>query len=347
MSAEQSEVDKRQSLKEKCKELKIKEIAGYYLYTELIVEQSFPKQHILFCSNHGDTTKEMRDAFKLAKINLPEIYQKSDLYVKKWVKEQYENPYSVLRQGVIEACKELKKPEKKLCLDKFCKEGKTAILDIDDYLMTLEKFLPLREPDDKTVLYKLFLRTLTHEWEATEPKKIRGLAWIMKNTRNWITHNSNLFNEVDENIVAYLFMINMRLMFDFDETVQNYEKILFSLFSEEIIGKEVFENQSKHKLLPIKDAYQNLQNKSSHENVKDALRFPALANNIQESESKLRSDKKLFYKILYQMFWLINAYPRIKIENREAKIKFEDFDYTKKPLYLREIARHIYKRSFS
>jgi len=72
-----------------------------------------------------------------------------------------------------------------------------------DYVEVLEKFLPLREPNNKTSLYKLFIRTLTHEWEASDPKKIKGLAWIMKNTRNWIAHNSNLFNALDEQMLAY------------------------------------------------------------------------------------------------------------------------------------------------
>ena len=63
-----------------CDELK--KIAGFYLYTKLVVELGFPKQHILFCSNHGENTKTIQEAFKTAKIIKPEIYEKSHEYVR-------------------------------------------------------------------------------------------------------------------------------------------------------------------------------------------------------------------------------------------------------------------------
>ena len=51
-----------ESFKKACKDLK--EIAGFYLYTHLVVELGFPKTHILFCSNHGENTKTIQDSFK-------------------------------------------------------------------------------------------------------------------------------------------------------------------------------------------------------------------------------------------------------------------------------------------
>jgi len=115
-----------------------------------------------------------------------------------------------------------------------------------NYLDVLANFFPLLESkDNKATLYKLFIRTLVHEWEAADPKEIRGLAWIMKSTRNWIAHNSNLFNELDERMVAYLFIINMRVMFDFDDAVQPYEKILLDLFAEDALLEKTFETQNK------------------------------------------------------------------------------------------------------
>ena len=49
----------------------LKSIAGFYLYTKLVVELGFPKQHILFCSNHGENTETIQKAFKTAKIKPP------------------------------------------------------------------------------------------------------------------------------------------------------------------------------------------------------------------------------------------------------------------------------------
>ena len=69
------EISEERLLNEEC--AKLKALAGYYLYTELVVELGFPKQHILFCSNHGENSVSTREAFKVAKIALPTIYEKS------------------------------------------------------------------------------------------------------------------------------------------------------------------------------------------------------------------------------------------------------------------------------
>ena len=101
------EVEDEALLKEKCN--KLKERAGFYLYTKLVIELGFPKDHILFCSNHAENNKTILDAFVIAKMASPQIYQKSNPIVQDWVKSRYEKPYSRLRRGIIEGCKELKK----------------------------------------------------------------------------------------------------------------------------------------------------------------------------------------------------------------------------------------------
>jgi len=213
----------------------------------------------------------------------------------------------------------------------------------------------LREPDDKATCYKLFLRTLTHEWESTKPEKIKGLAWIMKNTRNWITHNSNLFNALDETMLAYLFIINIRLMFDIDEAVQRYEKILLNLFVENAVSEIDFKIKTTNKLIPFSKAYLELKNlvlderrdNSQKIKVQDGFYFNELANNIQQSKSSFRNDKGLFTKLLYQMFWLTTSNPYVDTGYKRnlLEIKFWDFKYPEKT-YLFELARHIYNRSF-
>ncbi len=335
---------------------KFHENGGFYIFNDLI-HLGVPAERICFMTGEKNSFKSFEE--KCTEIYTPKVtaFEKSDADYEKlrdWLTAQ-QSSYAILRRGIIEACHSLKNlinAENKLLFNGFIEESekKISLEDSHNYLDVLANFLPLREPVDKSTLYKLFIRTLTHEWEATEPKKIRGLAWIMKSTRNWITHNSTVFNAVDEQIIAYLFMINMRIMFNFDEAKQNYEEILFKLFSGENLTKETFENQNKNKLiaLDIKKAYCNLQNKVASEKIiKDAFRFPALANNIQESNSELRKDKVLFDKLLYQMFWLINSYPRVDVRIGKVEITFEEFDYRKKSPYLFELARHIYSRSFS
>ncbi|MEI6335166.1 MAG: hypothetical protein WCS87_11435 [Methylococcaceae bacterium] len=360
-SAQENEslLKQRERIKALCSDAQLKENGGYYLFTQLIVEKGFPKQHILFCSNHGDTTTSIQDTFKSAKIALPPIYKKSDKEVNEWVKSCYENPYSRLRRGIIEGCKYLKDylenlPEEKLNFNNFIKntEKQVNLADMHDYLDVLENFLPLREPSDKAALYKLFIRTLAHEWEAAD--FIKGEAWIMKCTRNWITHNSTLFNELDEKILAYLFIINMRVMFSFDEVAQPYEEILLDLFKEDDLSVAIFKNQIADQLFPLSKAYLDLKNlvlnerKNKNNNVHDGFYFNELANNLQQSNSSLKNDKQLFSKLLYQMFWLTTSNPFISTGYKRnlLEIKFWDFNYAEKP-YLFELARHIYSRSFS
>jgi len=74
------------------------------------------------------------------------------------------------------------------------------------------------------------------------------------------------------------------------------------------------------------------------------LHFNQLANNIQNCNScALRSDKKLFTKLLYQMIWLTTSNPYL--DRYSSELKFRRFNYTEIP-YIKELARNIYLLSF-
>lgn len=332
-------------------ETELKKIAGYQIYIDLVIELGFPKSHILFCSNHAGYFDEFTKKFKDSNIKFPPLYEKEHKKdIENWLTTA-QSDYFVLRRGIIEGCKKLKEilpaDKEQIPFNNFVSENKINSDEVRDYLDILENFLPLHQPENTAALYKLFIRTLSHEWESAKPEKIKGLAWIMKSTRNWITHNSTLFSALDETMVAYLFILNMRMMFSFDEAVQPYEKILLDLFAKEALTEQLFKDKSKNKLIPIGEAYCDIKNLALDNNVKDAFVFSTIANNIQESNSAIRNDKKLFSKLLYQMFWLINSYPRVDIKNRKLlEINFSDFYYVEKT-YLFELARHIYNRSFS
>ncbi|KHD06674.1 hypothetical protein PN36_26105 [Candidatus Thiomargarita nelsonii] len=53
-------------------------VAGYQLYTELVMEHGFPKDHILFCSNHANEQKALQAAFQQALIEFPQPFSKDD-----------------------------------------------------------------------------------------------------------------------------------------------------------------------------------------------------------------------------------------------------------------------------
>jgi len=273
--------------------------------------------------------------------------------LKIWLSEQ-EMAYTKLRRGIIEGCRYLKElSNDKYRFNDFIKDPEKQLDDdvLHGYLKVLENFLPLREPENKAALYKLFIRTLAHEWESADPAKLKNfvLSWIMKNTRNWGVHNSILFSRVDEKLVAYLFFINMRLMFEFDEEVQSYERILLNLISDTPLQETLFEDKAKYKLITqdIAKAYLNLKNKVREEKTINGFYFNELANNIQQSNSTLKNDTQLFTAILFQMFWLVTSNPYVNTGSRKdtLEIKFRNYNYLEKP-YIKELARHIYNLSF-
>ncbi|MDD2658817.1 MAG: hypothetical protein PHY54_03930 [Methylococcales bacterium] len=345
----------------------LRKIAGYQIYTELVIELGFPKSHILFCSNHATYFDELKKKFTDAKLKPPLSSNPDKPFLKKedaddinqWLHRAICD-YFVLRRGIIEGCRYAKSLSKEsFYFDNFMpKKNGMQYEEIISYFEILENFLPLRQPENKLAIYKLFVRTLSHEWEAAKnikPDKEKSdavLAWIMRNTRHWITHNSSLFSDADEQLIAFLFMVNLRVMFSYaDYSIQNYESILLKLFDNESLSKEELEE----KCIPVSEAYLALRNIIRDENqnqqcknlnIEEAFYFNEMANNVQLSSSALRNDKNLFTKLLYQMFWLTTCNPFVDRKNNNSlEIKFWNFNYSAKP-YMLEIARSIYHRSF-
>jgi hypothetical protein len=319
--------------------------AGFYIFSDL-VHLGFPSERICFMTGEDSTFSDFKQ--KCADIYVPEVkcFEKRDKKgydrLRAWLTEQ-ESEYVKLRRGIIEGCHFISEhlTEQSLIFNHYIlgkeKEKRFKLDDAQNYLKALENSLPLLVIDTNE-LYKLFIRLLSHEWEGADHKSIKGLAWIMKNTRNWITHNSLLFSELDAKMVAYLVIINMRMMFKLDDTVQTYEKLLLSVFS-----------SSETALMteyPFHQAYLNLKNlvleeRESNSYIKDAFEFNELANNLQQS--RVKHNKALFTQLLYQMFWLMTSTPYISTgDSKEAlEIRFTAFDYAKTP-YLIELAKHIY-----
>ena len=372
----QKQVDEEEDeklLAEKRKELR--EIAGFYLYAKLVFELGFPKDHILFCSQHGEEMGSIKDAFAAAKIALPRIYLKSHCRVKAWVRRKNNNHYSQLRRGIIEACQYLKSlPEEKLQFKEFIKKDadkKIELEDIRNYLGVLENFLPLHKPSDKTTRYKLFVRTLAHEWDVAEPQLINkadkksgqyAFAWTMKMTRNWMAHGK-VFEQLTAQEIAYLFIVNMRAMFDLGNDLLSYEKHLLSLFEpitademKDKIGNSPKKDETNLRKIPLAKKYALLLNR--YKNF-EAINFHDALNGLQK-RSHDEKDNDFLIKGLFQTFWFLtsNGYvyiPSDKDRNiaidkvyDDLKYQFKYFDYHKDSQdYLFELARHIYNRSFS
>ncbi|MEF3075699.1 hypothetical protein V2P20_11755 [Methylobacter sp. Wu1] len=288
------------------------------------------------------------------------------------------NNYLVLRRGIIEGCRHIVKliEENKLTKDDLRfnhfiseTEKKVSIDDLQDYIKVLEKFLPLRAPSNNSSLYKLFIRTLAHEWEAAEPKQLNkqnkqngayAFSWIMKMSRNWLAHGK-VFEQLNPQDVAYLFIVNMRAMFDLGDKLLPYESHLLRLFTNVLredemkarIGdpphKKNTENYNQRKIPLVENYAALLMKYNSH--ARQAINFHDALNNLQKNNDNA-SDSDFFIKGLYQTFWFLTSIGEVYIPQDEEQIRkfhclnyqFKYFDYQKD--YLFELARHIYNSSF-
>lgn len=364
-------------------ETELKKIAGYQIYIDLVIELGFPKSHILFCSNHAGYFEEFTEKFKRSNIKFPDLLQKEhDEDIKNWLTEAHSD-YFVLRRGIIEGCKNLRTlTEDKFHFNEFIKDDdkELSLYDVANYTEVLENFFPLSEPQNKQHIYKLFVRTLAHEWDATEPKNIKSnkkrekktqeekdkenilfaFSWIMKMTRNWMAH-TKLFEQLEPKDVAFLFIINMRAMFDLGDDLLPYERKLLRLFkktlSEDKMQDKMGNNPKKRNKtnlkgrdIPFVENYAELLSKTG--NTWQAINFHDALNNLQKNKQNT-VDNKFFIKGLYQTFWFLTSSGGVYIPKDKEQVKnfstlnyqFNFFNYAKKP-YLFEIARHIYTRSF-
>ncbi len=200
-----------------CGELEKK--AGYQLYMELIMEIGFPKEHILFCSNHAEELSSIGKAFGEAKLKLPDIPTKQreeDIaYVQDWVKKYRENPYSVLRRGILNVLDEI---ESNANIDLTEPFKKDVPVNKDTFLEGLRFMLTSpRVPDKPQQLFRSLCDYLTKYFDKKgnlEPKEYFFPSYLI---RNWVAHNilAHSQSELSEPDVAFLFILVMKAMFDY------------------------------------------------------------------------------------------------------------------------------------
>ncbi|MDP3878315.1 MAG: hypothetical protein Q8Q50_15165 [Methylobacter sp.] len=333
---------------------KFHENGGFYVFNDLI-HLGVPAERMCFMTGE----KNSIDAFKkkCSEIYIPEVkaFEKKDIEyenLREWIKKQ-ESDYIKLRRGVIKSCDFLKsyieKDDHNIQFRDFIKKENSheiATTDINNYLDTLAQFFPIKQPNDQAALnaqYRLFLRTLVHEWEeniepnslkekyAGDLSKIRDIytfAWLMKMTRNWVSH-ANLLEPLDHQTIAFLFLVNMRAMFKLPKANQPYEEILLSCISPS--PADNLQNLDDD----IKYAEECVDGILTGLNKNETGHFGNKINAIYKQNTG-NTDAELhdFKKFLLQYFW-INQ----KFNSRNLTSPSNDF--------LPTLARHIYNRSFS
>ncbi|MDP2834325.1 MAG: hypothetical protein Q8Q28_13720 [Pseudomonadota bacterium] len=234
--------------------------AGFFIYNHLI-RLGVPVEHICLLTGEQGSTIEFNAHCRDSLTPRPIAFEKSDsgyTAFRGWLNGHQANDYLALRRAVIEGCYFLKEIIKS---DEFAiqfrvfirpEQGKPSrdvtLEEMCDYLDTLRQFLPETRPTEvagTNRIYRLFVRALAHEWESqADPEYPRNqpnyggadrrllptLGWIMKNVRNWMSHN-NAINNLDARNVAFLFIVNMRAMFRWDVAPARFEKQALALLT--------------------------------------------------------------------------------------------------------------------
>ena len=299
-------------------------------------------------------------------INPPEAISKSNdkdaqLELMGWLEEHEKNDYLVLRRGIIKGCNFLKKhikdDDNNIQFRSFVKGTKNKnpaieILpdDIKNYLDTVEQFLPARQPTVINDTYRLFLRTLVHEWEDNiKPQEttekyggdIHTFAWLSKQTRNWVSH-AKLLEPLNSEIIAFLFLVNMRAMFKLPVEVQNYEHILLKCISKTptaIIDDDNLDNHIKcfnsnvDKILSSLDISFDKEIKNEDGSTKTRTKyFSEKINDIYKNNTG-KSKQHDYQDFLFQYFF-------VNQQDYQSNLTANSDDF------LPTLARHIYSRSF-
>jgi hypothetical protein len=189
---------------------------------------------------------------------------------------------------------------------------------------------------------------------------IYAFTWIMKMSRNWLAHGK-VFEKLAPQDVAYLFIVNMRAMFELSDQLLPYEKNLLSLFSGTINAdelKEVVGSFHGNRKIPLIQNYAALLHISGKH--WEAVNYHDALNQFQKNKTeKSAEDITFLITGLYQSFWFLTSngfisLPRDADKNLDTKklktynainYQFGFFDYSK-PNFLLEFSRQIYNRSF-
>lgn len=362
--------------------------AGFYIYNHLI-RKGVPPGNICLLTGEQGFTDEFTTHCRDSLIPPPTAFPKSDVgftAFRAWLNCHQNDPYLALRRAVIEGCDYLKRrvieDESAIQFRAFIgfEFGRTARevtpADMCDYLDTLRLFLPASAPRDgneKKRLFRLFVRALAHEWESqATPENARKMSnrgsgdgrllpafgWIMKNVRNWMSHNS-VISQLEEADVAFLMLVNMRAMFRLDLAPGTFEKLALILIGHDNGDQPVALDESALRKSLVR-SYKKVRDLVQSHHVAESRHFASMVNNL--AQPGVDNSAIDFVQALYQMFWhgLVPASlgQFNERENRDGKqylqmacnFNFDANRFRASPDgqhdFLYQLARTIYPRSF-
>ncbi|RLA06736.1 MAG: hypothetical protein DRQ51_08405 [Gammaproteobacteria bacterium] len=361
---------------------KLKEQAGYHIYTNLIFKYQYPADKIYFCSKHGEEQNSIKTSFKEAKIPEPKIYSKENQHKEKiqaLVKKNYNDKYLSLRRGIIMACdyflSELENEnnytvyfDEKIIFDKkvkievkkiknnfihfnyFVKKGEEPLDEttVADYLKTIKKQFPVVEAQNKQGDFKLLLRAISYIWHAAEPKNINRkntMAWNFNSIMKTVRNwiaHSDIFDHLTEEHFAYFVICAMRAIFEMPAETQKYEKVLMSVFQTD--DKVQFNQENVRHQMEKK--HQKLFAKG-YNKAYSIQNYLNKLENIQKYDKEYSKNFKFTKELLNSFWFFVN---QGGLEYKKTMIFDFDMQYPKdKPqqgIFLDDFICAIYPHSF-
>jgi hypothetical protein len=343
--------------------------AGFHIYHKLI-RQGFPDDNIAFFTGEGQSLDEFTNYCGEIFLDRPKhCFEKDPHYfeqLRQWLAAKAGQESLVLRRGIIEGCRFLKKTIK--CTDQSALESrllfyKTTARNVAsdpemfrreaiDYLAGLERFFLPHQTYDAAHSPFLFIRELAAKWEASSGAFIRGkdmprfetrleerfhstAQFQMKLLRNWSEHNL-LSADLRAKDIAYFFMLAMRSWVASDlRQVLRYERILSCILTEGA-NKELGRQVNSHRLeYDLEQSYARLNTlvveMKKHFNEPVEIRrhdnyFLEKFKGVGDLVEMIRRDEYL-RPTLYEFY-------RRKVREQSVRLLYESYWHGLFPLYL-------------
>jgi hypothetical protein len=227
----------------------LKKVAGYHLWTRLVIDSGFPRDRIQFCSQHGEYLDSIKKSFDPAKIVSPEVFRKGDGQASEWIARQARDPYTSLRRNVIDYCDAVVshlrlltgESQEMLRLAQF--PGKTAMDFNRDHALEMLEMLPRHLPPlvpegNLSEILRAFGRAMTMEWDRFDASRkmrdefkertdwdynnaidisFRCGASVLKLLRNTLSHTTGKPTSFNSRDAAMFFVLNMNVIYCLDD----------------------------------------------------------------------------------------------------------------------------------
>ncbi len=358
--------------------------AGFRLYFFLVEQSGYEIDKIVFLSAHADQAEDIKEYFKIVKASPPSIFvKKAGTDMKEFVNllKIYSNDkYIILRRSVYDGCAHLLNniSSYPFRFNEFIdgRRQKFGEAEIRAYLENLQSFLAHRVSlfgqKQKGPHLNAFIRVLLHQWDdkarwqnmyaqTDGDREAQSISKIVKNVRNWSAH-SNLFEDADEKLATFLFLVNMRVMFALPDDILSYERQALRLYSEPLNADEMAGIIDKREI-PLARTYEKIK-KLSVKSYRDSIYFENMLANLGkfnkiEELIRGRQIRESISTLIFRMFWHVLSPAKlsnVKLapdnrrggENVGVWYRFDLCDYGKESenSFIFQLARHIYKESF-